>query len=95
MGEARAAMRVRIHGRVQGVFFRGWTMDAARALGLAGWVRNRTDGSVEAQFEGPADAVEAMVARCRGGPRLARVDGVETLQVEADGGTGFHERPTA
>ena len=95
MGEYPAAMRVRIHGRVQAVFFRGWTVDTARALGVAGWVRNRADGSVEAQFEGPADAVEAMVARCRDGPPTARVDGVETLQVEAEGCTGFHERPTA
>ncbi len=95
MGEVPAAVRVRIHGHVQAVFFRGWTVDTARALGLAGWVRNRADGSVEAQFEGPADAVEAMVARCRDGPPMARVDGVEPGQVEPEGCTGFRERPTA
>ena len=95
MGEGPAAMRVRIRGRVQGVFFRGWTVDTARALGVAGWVRNRLDGSVEAHFEGPADAVEAMVERCRDGPLMARVDGVEPGQVEPEGCTAFHERPTA
>ena len=95
MGEGPAAMRVHIHGRVQAVFFRGWTVETARTLGLAGWVRNCADGSVEAHFEGPAGVIETMVARCRDGPHMARVDGVETDRVEPEGLTGFHERSTA
>ena len=87
-------MRVRIHGRVQGVFFRGWTVDTARAMGVAGWVRNRHDGFVEAHFEGALDAVEAMITRCREGPRMASVDSVEPTRVEPEGCTAFHERPT-
>ena len=87
-------MRVRIHGRVQGVFFRGWTVDTARAMGVVGWVRNRHDGFVEAHFEGAPDVVEGMIARCREGPRMASVDGVEQKRVEPEGCTAFHERPT-
>ncbi len=94
MGEGPAAMRVRIHGHVQAVFFRGWTVDTARALGVAGWVRNRVDGSVEAQFEGPAGAVEDMIERCAEGPPMARVASVERLPAEKDGSADFHERPT-
>ncbi len=89
-----AAVRVRIRGRVQGIFFRGWTVASARALGLNGWVRNRVDGSVEAQFEGPAGAVEDMIGRCAEGPPMARVASVERLPAEKDGSADFHERPT-
>lgn len=75
-GDPAVAVQVRIYGRVQGVWFRAWTVKTAASLDLAGWVRNRADGSVEAVFAGPADAVEAMVARCREGPPAARVDEV-------------------
>lgn len=71
-----AAVQVRIYGRVQGVWFRAWTAQAASALGLAGWVRNRADGSVEALFVGPPADIEAMVMKCREGPPAARVDEV-------------------
>jgi len=91
---AGTAMRVRIHGRVQGVFFRVWATDTARAIGVAGWVRNRHDGFVEAHFEGSPDAVESVISRCREGSLMAIVDGVETTSVELEGCTGFHERPT-
>jgi acylphosphatase len=67
------AVQVRIEGRVQGVWFRGWTLQQARQRGLAGWVRNRVDGSVEALFAGPPDAVTAMVADCHRGPPAALV----------------------
>jgi acylphosphatase len=70
-----------ITGRVQGVWFRAWTRDEARELGLAGWVRNEPDGSVRALFIGPRAAVDLMLARCRDGPPLARVDAVETAPV--------------
>lgn len=76
MGET--GLRVRVRGRVQGVWFRGWTVREATALGLRGWVRNRAgDGSVEAVLFGREAAVRAMVERCRRGPPAARVDAVE------------------
>jgi acylphosphatase len=90
-----------IRGRVQGVGFRYWTMSEAIRLGVAGWVRNRRDGSVEALFAGPADAVAAMVARCRNGPEFARVDAVEDQPVTANAlkmirpGERFSQLPTA
>jgi acylphosphatase len=74
----RETVRARIAGRVQGVWFRSWTQDRARALRLDGWVRNAAGGNVEAVFSGPAEAVARIVADCAGGPPLARVTGVET-----------------
>ena len=66
-----------VHGRVQGVGFRAWTEHAALARGLQGWVRNRRDGSVEALFAGPEEAVSAMTDECRSGPPGARVDAID------------------
>ena len=66
-------VRVIIEGMVQGVCYRAWTKQNALGLGLAGWVRNRRDGSVEALFRGPVEAVDRMVALCREGPAAARV----------------------
>lgn len=83
------ARRVVVHGRVQGVFFRDTTRREARRQGLAGWVRNCPDGTVEAVFEGAGDAVAAMVRWCREGPRHADVDDVEVSEVEPAGLTGF------
>ncbi|HEX6375204.1 MAG TPA: acylphosphatase [Allosphingosinicella sp.] len=77
--------RVRIFGRVQGVFFRNWTRDRARALGVRGWVRNRRDGSVELEAFGSDEAVEALVAACRTGPPAAQVDRIEVDIVEGEG----------
>jgi acylphosphatase len=71
------AVHVRIYGRVQGVFFRAWTEDEATARGLSGWVRNRSDGTVEAVFSGPEAKVDEMVAACRRGPPLAEVTRIE------------------
>jgi acylphosphatase len=89
-----ASIRVRIRGRVQGVWYRGWAVDQARRLGLAGWVRNRLDGSVEAVFSGPEPAVRAMIDRCRQGPPAAVVhevtEAIETAPVEP----GFRQAPT-
>jgi len=68
------ARHVRIAGRVQGVFFRAWTRDQARELGVSGWVRNASDGSVEAHLEGALDSVEQMIERMRSGPPSARVE---------------------
>lgn len=80
-GPDRIAVEARITGRVQGVWFRAWTRDEARRLGLAGWVRNEADGSVRALFIGPGATVEAMLVLCREGPPLARVAGIETRPV--------------
>lgn len=81
---ARRAVRVRIRGRVQRVGFRAWTVRAAERLGLAGWVANRADGSVEAVLAGPPEAVAAMLVACREGPRHARVETVETAETDAE-----------
>lgn len=87
--------RLRITGRVQGVGYRWHMARQARALGLTGWVRNRHDGSVEAQVSGPADAVQALVSWAHCGPELARVDEVvvSTLEV-AELCLGFEQRET-
>ncbi len=87
-------LRVVISGRVQGVWFRGWVVEAARARGLSGWVRNRLDGTVEAVFEGAPGAVGDMVAACWSGPPAARVHHVEPFAQEAPVEPGFHSRPT-
>jgi acylphosphatase len=81
--------RVIVHGRVQGVFFRDTTRRMAGSRGVAGWVRNNPDGSVEAAFEGPEDAVEGMVRFAREGPRGAVVESVDVRDEEPEGLTGF------
>ena len=73
----KSRCRVHIRGRVQGVAFRWETRRAAERLGVCGWVRNRSDGSVEGLFEGSGQAVEGLVAWCRQGPVLAAVTGVD------------------
>ena len=83
------ARRVVVHGRVQGVFFRDSCKREAHRAGVAGWVRNEPDGSVGAVFEGPAHAVEALVAWCHEGPPLARVERVEVMETSPDGSTTF------
>jgi acylphosphatase len=75
---------VTIRGRVQGVGYRAWVEDEATVRHLEGWVRNRRDGSVEAVFSGPEDVVSAMIASCRRGPSLARVDAVQDEAANAD-----------
>ena len=81
-----------VRGAVQGVFFRVETRDRARSLGLAGWVRNAPDGSVEAAFEGQDERVESMVEWCRRGPRGARVDDLEVTWTEVQNEDGFSIR---
>jgi acylphosphatase len=71
-----------IRGRVQGVFYRKWTQERARHHGIAGWVRNRDDGAVEAVFSGPAEAVDALLAECQEGPPAARVEGIDVTAAE-------------
>jgi len=91
----RATWLVRVHGRVQGVFFRESCVQQARALGVDGWVRNRADGSVEALIQGPPDALEAMRAWLRHGPPSARVDALDcTPQPDAPAIQGFGRDPS-
>lgn len=77
---------------MQGVFFRDTTRREAEAHGVAGWVRNRPDGTVEAVFEGEPDAVEAMLAFCHRGPPSADVGRVEVSDEDPEGLTGFDLR---
>jgi acylphosphatase len=81
-------VRVVVRGRVQGVFFRASVAGLARDLDLSGSVANRPDGAVEAVFQGASEAVERMLAWCRSGPDLARVDSVEVS--EEPGAPGEH-----
>lgn len=83
MGQAAGRvmhLHVRVHGRVQGVGFRWFAREAARELGLPGWVRNDADGSVEVAAEGPADAIHALRARLLEGPAGAAVAGMDELE---------------
>ena len=82
-------VRVEVAGRVQGVWFRDSCRERARSEGVGGWVRNRGDGAVEAEFEGAPAPVERMVAWCRTGPPRARVDAVEVTSVPTSGDRRF------
>lgn len=73
-------LHVFFSGRVQGVFFRAFTQKVALDYGVKGWVRNLPDGRVEAVFEGPHEAVQAVLETCKKGPPLARVDHVEVIE---------------
>lgn len=84
--------RVVVQGRVQGVFFRDSTKREAAGRGLAGWVRNRDDGAVEAVFEGRPDDVRALVEFCERGPGHADVESTETLEETPEGLSGFEVR---
>jgi acylphosphatase len=84
--------RVVVHGRVQGVFFRDSVRQRARSRSVSGWVANRSDGTVEAVFEGEPGAVNALVDYCREGPRGAEVEDVEVFEEEPEGLTGFEVR---
>jgi acylphosphatase len=81
--------RLVVHGFVQGVYFRDTVRRHAVAKGVAGWVRNNPDGTVEAVFEGEPDAVQQLVALCRDGPRGARVDRIDVDEGTPEGLSGF------
>ena len=85
--------RVVVTGRVQGVWFRESCRREADSLRVAGWVRNRSDGAVEAAFEGESAAVLAMVAWCKTGPPYAEVDHVDVADERPEGVVGFRVRP--
>ncbi len=84
--------RVVAHGHVQGVFFRDTTRRLARQHGVAGWVRNNWDGTVEAVFEGDPDSVDRLVQFCHQGPRAAQVERVEVNEEDPEGLTEFSVR---
>lgn len=93
------SVEIIVRGRVQGVGYRAWTKGVAEARGLAGSVRNRQDGSVEARLAGPADAVAAMIEACRQGPPGARVEDLavtvrESAGPDAAGPRGVQILPT-
>ncbi|MEQ8664591.1 MAG: acylphosphatase [Rhodospirillales bacterium] len=87
-------VRVIVNGRVQGVWYRAWTVENATELGLSGWVRNRHDSTVEASLAGPADVVDAMIGRMRKGPPLADVTRLDVADDPEPVEPGFHQRST-
>lgn len=84
--------RLVVHGRVQGVFYRDSTRQAARNEGVSGWAANRSDGSVEVVLEGPSDAVQSVIGYCRRGPSSAEVQSVDEHEETPEGLTGFQIR---
>lgn len=87
-------LRLKIEGAVQGVGYRFFAADEARKLGLAGWIRNRSDGSVEALVSGPTKQVERFVATCMRGPSGARVANVDMHTADPPAEPGFRTRAT-
>ena len=89
------ARRIIVHGRVQGVSYRAWTVEKARRLGLRGWVRNLRSGAVELLAIGDGKAIDALVAALHEGPPAARVEGVEVTEAGLEEADGFTQRLTA
>lgn len=95
--EDTTTVRLIIEGRVQGVGYRAWTAHTARKLGLSGWVRNLTTGTVEALAHGPQQGVELLIAACQAGPLLARVTAVNSERLDTPEGIvlgKFEQRET-
>lgn len=80
--------KLKIHGRVQGVFYRQSTREKARELGLSGWVKNMPDGTVEALAAGPETEVNQLIAWCRQGPAYARVEKVDVQMMDDSDAAG-------
>ncbi len=97
VAEAMAAVtrHLLIEGRVQGVFYRAWSIETAQALGLSGWVRNRREGTVEMVLCGAEDRIQAMIDRCWRGPPSAAVEQVHVSRWSGPVGQGFEKRPSA
>jgi acylphosphatase len=92
--EEITSLRLRIEGLVQGLGYRDFAVAEAMRLKLDGWVRNRSDGTVEALVSGPNGAVEHFVGACMRGPQAARVANVELHRAEPPAEKGFKRRPT-
>ncbi|WP_341643688.1 acylphosphatase [Thauera sp. SDU_THAU2] len=90
-----AARLLRIHGKVQGVWYRAGAQAEATRLGLCGWVRNRLDGSVETLLIGPLPAVDAFIGWAHQGPPKARVARIDVSAADEEAVNGFEQRPTA
>lgn len=88
------ARRLMIHGRVQGVWYRAWTVETARGLGLVGWVRNRIDGCVEALVQGEADRIDRFIALAQDGPPAAQVARIDATDAPVEPFHAFDKRPT-
>ena len=82
-------LRIRVEGRVQGVFYRASTQSKALELGLSGWVKNQPDGSVLMEVQGNTEALDKMIKWCKEGPIMARVDNLDQEDVSVEAGTSF------
>lgn len=89
------ARRIIVRGRVQGVFYRGWTLETARGLGITGWVRNLAGGEVELFAMGTEDRLRELIERLHEGPAAARVEAVDVSEAAPEPLAGFEQRPTA
>ena len=94
MKEGHRSVHVVVRGRVQGVWYRGWTNEQAMTLALDGWVRNRRDGTVEAVLIGPRKNVDSMLSKMRDGPPAAQVENVEIVAAGVSAPSGFSVMPT-
>ncbi len=93
--EPSVAVTARIFGHVQGVWYRAWTVEQAEKRGLDGWVRNCSDGTVEALFSGPAKKVSEMVEVCHEGPPAANVTEIQVSPAEPPSQSGFSQADSA
>lgn len=94
MSDDTVTMRMRVHGSVQGVGFRAFAVAEANARSLDGWVRNRSDGTLEILISGPTKTIEEFVGICMRGPAGARVTNLEMGPADMLGTSGFSQRPT-
>ncbi|MAU41584.1 MAG: acylphosphatase [Kordiimonas sp.] len=94
LAEGKKAVKAVISGKVQGVWFRDWTVQEAQKRHLDGWVRNRTEGTVEAMFVGDEADVDDMLHACESGPAAARVDRVDVRAAIGIVAKGFVRKPT-
>jgi acylphosphatase len=88
------AVRLVVSGKVQGVFYRGWTVETATKLALDGWVRNRADGTVEVFLYGRSEQIDQMTLKAKSGPKMAMVEHVEIIPAIGVTPKGFKQKPT-
>lgn len=93
--QAQTALHLIIHGRVQGVYYRDWTVANATRLGLTGWVRNLSDGTVEAVLAGEEKTVKTLLLACEDGPPDAHVTRIDSTLCAAPEAPGFEKKPDA
>ena len=94
MSDDLTTFRLRIKGQVTGVGFREWAIEEATARDLNGWVRNRSDGTVEMVISGPDDIIKQMLSRCTQGPEAAQVTNIDILREDQLPTPGFKRQPT-